>query len=242
MILAVWSRPQYIIRATKDEAVKGMKSPNFSTWHPRTFALVSALYVAAASAQQPNYFMVHGRPRSCNNVIELDYARQRNDLRYFAGWTDQDYETAIAWASACSQYGYPGWGPSRFKYLRALQEQSRQLARQRADAERAAAEQAAAAQAAKEKEAEARREQRAAEEEAEDARRAEAVRQENARKVAAEKAAQARRECREGTPYKLFQARKAVLDDLAQKENWEAALAKENKISELTGTENMARK
>jgi hypothetical protein len=126
--------------------------------------------------------------------------------------------------------------------LRALQEQSQKLARQRADAERTAAEQAAAAQAVKEKEAEAQREQQAEEEKGKEARRSAAAREENARRVAAEKAAQARRECREGMPHKLFQARKVVLEDLAERENWEAALAKENKISELTGTENMARK
>jgi hypothetical protein len=219
-----------------------MNSPLLSTWHWRALALMGALYVAAASAQQSGVFVVHGRPRSCNNIIELDYARQRNDLRYFTGWTDQDYEAAIAWALACSQYGYPGWGPTRFEYLRALQGKLREIAQQRADAERASAEQAAAVQALKEKEAQARREQQAEEQKAEDARQAAAAREQNARRVAAEKAAQARRECREGAPFKLFQARKALLEDLNQKENWEAALAKENKISELTGTENMTRK
>jgi hypothetical protein len=111
--------------------------------------------------------LIHGRPRSCDNIIELDYARQRNDLRYFAGWTDQDYEAAVAWASVCSQYGYPGWGPSRFQFLRALRERARQLAQQHADAEQAAAQQAAAAQALREKDAEAQRAQQAEEEQAE---------------------------------------------------------------------------
>jgi hypothetical protein len=227
---------------TKDGEVNGMNSPRLSTWYWRVIALTGALYIAAASAQQPGYFVIHGRPRSCANIVELDHARQRNDLRYFTGWTGQDYETAIAWASACSESGIPGWGPTRFQYLRALQERSQQLARQRADAQRTAAEQAAAAQAVKDNEAEARREQQAAEEKAEETRRAAAVREENARRVAAEKAAQARRECREGMPHKLFEARKAVQDDLAEKESWATALAKENKITELTGAENMTRK
>jgi chemotaxis protein histidine kinase CheA len=205
-------------------------------------ASLGALCSPVVRAQQPGYFMIHGHPRSCYNIIELDYARQRNDVRYYIGWTDQDYEAAVAWASACAQYGYPGWGPSRFQYLRALQEQARQLARQRADAEQAAAEQAAAAQALREKEAQARAEQQAEQVQAEQARQLAAAREQEALRVAAEKAARALQECREGVPYKLFLVRKQLLDDLAQKQNAEAALAKENKISELTGTENMAHK
>lgn len=58
---------------------------------------------AAPSTQQ---FVVHGTPRNCGSITQLDSALSEDYQPFFAGWSEQDYSDAIAWSRACADFGW----------------------------------------------------------------------------------------------------------------------------------------
>jgi hypothetical protein len=213
------------------------------------YAVLALIVFGRAVQAQPPTFVIHGMVKTCNAITELDRARSMNFMQYFWGWRVQDYDAAIAWANACGQFGWPAWSPTRVSFLESRREQlqrttestpqhsvadqealqtkqsrdsalaaekavNEKAANERADAERAAAEKADAAEA----------------------------RKQTAIRVAAAQKAKAMRDCKASQPYRLYLAQEAVLADLKEKDRWERALAKEQKIAEISGSENLSAK
>lgn len=83
-----------------------------------------ALLLLAGSAQAqyaPSpVFLVHGTPRRCNDITQLDRALSVRYQPFFAGWTLADYDAAIQWATDCSQYGWQTEANSRIPTLQSL--------------------------------------------------------------------------------------------------------------------------
>ena len=64
-------------------------------------------------------FVVHGTPRNCSSITQLDSALSDSYRRFFAGWSDQDYSDAIAWSHACANFGWHVRGRARIPLLQA---------------------------------------------------------------------------------------------------------------------------
>src|SRR6202035_4338557 len=71
---------------------------------------------AAASAQT---FVIHGTPKTCSAITQLDSALSTDNRQFFAGWTEKDYADAVAWSQACAQYGWHVPGRPRISLLEA---------------------------------------------------------------------------------------------------------------------------
>ena len=51
-------------------------------------------------------FIIHGTPKTCSAITELDSALLTDSQQFFAGWTESDYAGAVAWAQACADHGW----------------------------------------------------------------------------------------------------------------------------------------
>ena len=61
---------------------------------------------------QTQTFVIHGTPRTCTAITQLDSALLADSPQFFAGWTESDYAEAVAWSQACAQYGWQvPWRP-----------------------------------------------------------------------------------------------------------------------------------
>lgn len=190
------------------------------------YLLFAALCATGAHAQAT--YVVHGSPRTCGSISTLDQAFSTHDKNYFSGWTDQDYDAAVAWATACANWGPPRWhGQVRISFLREQQQYSR-------DAEGRLAAQVTAAKM--------RAERAQAEEEARRQReRQQELQQEQEQKAEARRAQSARNlaHCRASAPYKLYEVQESIISDELIKLNAERALAHEKKIAEISGAVNL---
>jgi L,D-transpeptidase ErfK/SrfK len=81
-------------------------------------ALAAPLIHGQAAPRAPQ-FMVHGTPRNCSSITQLDSALAGNFQGFFAGWSEQDYLDAIAWAGACAEFGWHLPGHPRISLLQA---------------------------------------------------------------------------------------------------------------------------
>jgi hypothetical protein len=70
-------------------------------------------------AQATQTFIVHGTPRSCSAITQMDSALAEMSQQYFAGWNEKDYADAQAWSQACADYGWHVPGRSRPALLQA---------------------------------------------------------------------------------------------------------------------------
>jgi L,D-transpeptidase ErfK/SrfK len=68
-------------------------------------------------------FVVHGTPRNCSSITQLDSALSANFQAFFAGWSERDYLDAVAWAGACSEFGWHLPGRPRMVLLQAQHDQ-----------------------------------------------------------------------------------------------------------------------
>ena len=91
-----------------------------------TQALVTAVALCFSSqairgqvGAQTQTFVVHGTPRTCGEITQLDSALSADYQLFFAGWTEKDYVDAIAWSQACSEYGWHVPGRPRVPLLQA---------------------------------------------------------------------------------------------------------------------------
>ena len=61
---------------------------------------------------QTQTFVIHGTPRTCTAITQLDSALLTDSPQFFAGWTESDYADAVAWSQACAEYGWQvRWRP-----------------------------------------------------------------------------------------------------------------------------------
>jgi hypothetical protein len=91
-----------------------------------TQALVTAVALCFPSqvirgqvGAQTQTFVVHGTPRTCGEITQLDSALSADYQLFFAGWTEKDYVDAVAWSQACSEYGWHIPGRPRIPLLQA---------------------------------------------------------------------------------------------------------------------------
>jgi hypothetical protein len=104
------------------------------THHPSaniTQALVPAVLLCLASQTirgqagvQTQSFVIHGTPRTCSAITQLDSALSADYQQFFAGWTEKDYVDAVAWSQACSEYGWHNPGRPRIPLLLAQHERA----------------------------------------------------------------------------------------------------------------------
>jgi hypothetical protein len=73
--------------------------------------------VRAQAGAQAQSFVIHGTPRTCSGITQLDSALAADYQQFFAGWTEKDYVDAIAWSQACSEYGWHIQGRPRIPTL-----------------------------------------------------------------------------------------------------------------------------
>jgi hypothetical protein len=64
-------------------------------------------------------FVIHGIPKSCSAITQLDSALAENSQQFFGGWTEKDYADAAAWSQACAEYGWHVPGHPRIPLLQA---------------------------------------------------------------------------------------------------------------------------
>jgi hypothetical protein len=90
-----------------------------------TQAIASTLLLGVSSQglgqgqAQAQTFLVHGTPRTCSAITQLDSALSMDFQQFFAGWTEQDYLDAVAWSQACAEYGWHIAGRPRISLLQA---------------------------------------------------------------------------------------------------------------------------
>src|SRR5258708_11295718 len=61
---------------------------------------------------QTQTFVIHGTPRTCTAITQLDSALLTDSPQFFAGWTESDYADAVAWSQSCAEYGWQvPWRP-----------------------------------------------------------------------------------------------------------------------------------
>jgi hypothetical protein len=68
---------------------------------------------------QTQTFVIHGTPKTCSEITQLDSALSADYQQFFAGWTEKDYVDAVAWSQACSEYGWHVQGRPRIPLLQA---------------------------------------------------------------------------------------------------------------------------
>jgi hypothetical protein len=73
----------------------------------------------AAAAAQTQTFVIHGTPKTCSAITQLDSALATDSRQFFAEWTEKDYADAVAWSLACAEYGWHVPGRPRIPLLEA---------------------------------------------------------------------------------------------------------------------------
>jgi hypothetical protein len=206
---------------------------------------VIALPIAAHAQYVPQrVYMVHSLGKTCPVIGELDRALDLQDARYFAGWTNLDYNVATQWAAACVASGYEYVGAGRAARLHAYQAKAAQPPPAPASPplppspEKLAAEAAARQQLALEQE-------KWRQQEAEEGRReaAETAVQERTKAIEAKKR-QARADaiaaCRHSDAYHVFQAQQRLRADIDIKDRLAEVIEHEQKIEDRSGVRNLS--
>src|SRR6266403_962833 len=68
--------------------------------------------VRGQAGAQTQTFVIHGTPKTCSAITQLDSALLRESPQFFSGWTENDYTDAVAWSQACAGYGWQvPWRP-----------------------------------------------------------------------------------------------------------------------------------
>ena len=80
---------------------------------------LSAQLISGQAGAQTQTFVIHGSPKTCSAITQLDSALSANYQQFFAGWTEKDYVDAVAWSRACSEYGWHIPGQPRTQLLQA---------------------------------------------------------------------------------------------------------------------------
>jgi L,D-transpeptidase ErfK/SrfK len=75
--------------------------------------------IRGQAAPTATLFVVHGTPRDCSSITQLDSALSDNYQAFFAGWNEKDYQDAIIWSDACADFGWHVPGHPRPQSLQA---------------------------------------------------------------------------------------------------------------------------
>src|SRR5258708_12186326 len=68
--------------------------------------------VGGEGGAQTETFVIHGTPKTCSAITQLDSALLTESPQFFSGWTENDYTDAVAWSQACAGYGWQvPWRP-----------------------------------------------------------------------------------------------------------------------------------
>ena len=68
--------------------------------------------VRGQAGAQTQTFVIHGTPKTCSAITQLDSALLTESPQFFSGWTENDYTDAVAWSQACAGYGWQvPWRP-----------------------------------------------------------------------------------------------------------------------------------
>jgi len=86
---------------------------------------------AESEEQQPLY-RIHGVPRTCSMISEMDSALSVNFQAFFAEWTSADYADALNWAKACAAWGWHVLGHPRIELLQSQRDRALGAARTQA--------------------------------------------------------------------------------------------------------------
>jgi hypothetical protein len=92
-----------------------MRSANITRSLTTTVVLCCAPVLTRGQAAQT--FLIHGTPRSCSAITQLDSALADNSQQFFSGWNEKDYADAAAWAQTCADYGWHVAGRPRLPLL-----------------------------------------------------------------------------------------------------------------------------
>ena len=95
--------------------------------HASVVALGFFLFIGAAHGQatgETSTFLVRGTPKACSDITQLDSALSSDYQAFFAEWTEKDYADAVAWALACSAYGWHVPGRPRLPLLDAQRDRA----------------------------------------------------------------------------------------------------------------------
>ena len=91
---------------------------------PAVLLCVSSQIIRAQVGVQTQSLVVHGTPRTCSSITQLDSALSADYRQFFDGWTEKDYGDAIAWSQACSEYGWHIRGRPRIPLLLAQRDRA----------------------------------------------------------------------------------------------------------------------
>jgi L,D-transpeptidase ErfK/SrfK len=80
---------------------------------------LTSQHADAQVAAQTQVFVIHGIPKTCIAIVQLDSALSSDYQKFFAGWAEKDYADAVAWSQACSEYGWHVPGRPRISLLQA---------------------------------------------------------------------------------------------------------------------------
>ena len=80
---------------------------------------LSTPVVRGQVGRQTPIFVIHGTPKTCSAIAQLDNALSSDYQPFFAGWIEKDYADAVAWSEACSGYGWHVPGRPRIPLLHA---------------------------------------------------------------------------------------------------------------------------
>ena len=87
-------------------------SPNITPTLAGAVLLCLCSQVRGQAGAQTQTFVIHGTPKTCSAITQLDSALLTESPQFFAGWTENDYADAVAWSQACSDYGWQvPWRP-----------------------------------------------------------------------------------------------------------------------------------
>lgn len=190
------------------------------------FAFLALQAILPITVCQAGEVIVHGVQRTCGSIIEMDRAMSATDDRYFRGWSDDDFDAAVAWSRACLRSGF--MGNSREEMIGAFRTRADNQALYEKNQQETAQEEAARKVKDAEDAAAAARQYRLQEQSK--------YQQESAAAQKAERDA----ECQNARPFQLYQAQEDVIDDREGIAAARAAIAREKKVGEASGFVNMS--
>jgi hypothetical protein len=186
------------------------------------FTLAAGTMVLLTGQVAPAYAAtsLRGQTLTCRDFVDLDFALDHPNSRYFEGWTTEDFDTAQTWAASCAA------SPP----TQADQERQSLLA-QRRQALQVSGETQHNDQRGKEQHEHDLREQREQEQR-------EAVENAAAEQQRAEYAARRARydECVHSRPYQRYQAELRVIEALNRQTEAQSILDREKRVEQVSGT------
>lgn len=173
-----------------------------------------------ACASLADEFTIRGELKGCRQIVELDRALQGPDAQYFAGWSDADFDQAVAWSKTCFSSGFQFAGPYREESLRNYQQRVRAAEKRAADDVELERKRIADADARSQFEKQKKQEQ--AEKE---------LKLQESQRVLAE--------CQTTKQFKLYDSQESVIDTIDQISGWKEKKAQERRYVNESGVRDL---